>query len=294
MSDTDSDHNSDVDTSQPAHRWQAGRLPKLPNFKGESFPGATDQFAREVRRILKNYQLQDGAAVEWIIGALGGAARQEVIGRPDEEIASPKDVLKVLTTTFGDHRSIQVLLSNFHSCRQGRTEGIVEYAQRLQQLADRVNQTEAGSISPTAVRDRFVEGLAIPALRRDVRRFVRESTSEVSFLMARSEAQRWMREDRDVSDEDDVRVAKVEATGSQLSELMTKVDTLLRDKEARDKEMASLREENLRLRSRPVPPGRYSTPPGACFYCKRLGHKKAECRKRQRDMAQSQAQAGNE
>ena len=122
-SGSDSEVNS---SGQSTRRWQAARLPKLPRFKGEAFPGATDQFVREVRRILRNYKLQDGAAVEWIIAALGGAARQEIIGRPDEEITTPEQVLTILTQTFDDHRSIPTLLTTFHSCRQGRTEGVVE------------------------------------------------------------------------------------------------------------------------------------------------------------------------
>jgi hypothetical protein len=137
--DTDSpNEEQEVNTTvHPQPRWQAGRLPQLPKLRGEVFPGATDQFSREVRRILKNYKLQDGAAVEFIISALSGTARQEIIGQADDEIATPEQVLTILEETFGDRRGLQTLLSNFHSCRQGRTEGVVEFAQRLQQLAHR-------------------------------------------------------------------------------------------------------------------------------------------------------------
>lgn len=278
--------------------WQAARLPRLQRFQGETAPGATDAFIQEVRRIKRNFHLRKGEAVEWVLQALEGAARQEILSRPEEEISTVEKILGVLEETFGDHRGIATLLSSFYGRRQGRLEPVLDYAQCLQQLANQISGKGPSSIPPHSLRDRFVEGLYIPALRRDIRRYVRE-TAAVTFSMARAEALRWMREDYDAEEAGTVHLEQINSgkQPDQLAELTRKVDMLLQEKAERDQETANLRDENKRLRteiqaasqwdhsSRGAP--RFS---GACFYCKKGGHKKAECRKRLRDQQQAQLQ----
>ena len=47
--------------------------------------------------------MEDGTAVEWIIQALEGSARREVLTRAAGEADTAAQVLAVLAATFGDH-----------------------------------------------------------------------------------------------------------------------------------------------------------------------------------------------
>ena len=54
--------------------WRAIQPPKLPRFTGEADGCDADEFIQEAERILRNYRMEDGTAVEWIIQALEGSA----------------------------------------------------------------------------------------------------------------------------------------------------------------------------------------------------------------------------
>ena len=78
-----------------------------------------------------NYKMEQGAAVEWLLQALAGCARREVLSRP--AVTTAAEVLSILKEAFGD------LLTAFHSRRQGIYERVLEYAQSLVMLSIKVN-----------------------------------------------------------------------------------------------------------------------------------------------------------
>ena len=62
-----------------------------------------DEFIQEAERILRNFRMEDGTAVDCIIQALEGSARREVLTRVAGEADTAAQVLAVLAATFGDH-----------------------------------------------------------------------------------------------------------------------------------------------------------------------------------------------
>ena len=81
--------------------WRAIQPPKLPRFTGEADCCDADEFIQEAERILRNYRMEDGTAVEWIIQALEGSAWREVLTRAAGEADTAAQVLAVLAATFG-------------------------------------------------------------------------------------------------------------------------------------------------------------------------------------------------
>ena len=61
--------------------WRAIQLPKLPRFTGEADGCDADEFIQEAELILRNFRMEEGTAVEWLIQALEGYARREVLTR---------------------------------------------------------------------------------------------------------------------------------------------------------------------------------------------------------------------
>jgi len=172
--------------------WRAIQPPKLPRFTGEADGCDADEFIEEAEHILRNFRLEEGTAVEWLILTLDGSALREVLIRAAGEADTAAQVLVVLAATFGDHLS--ALLTSFHGRRQGMGESVVGY---LLMLTTKLNAAQADAVNPAMLCDRFIDGLHPPSLRRDIRRYAREH-ADVTFHQARAEAQRWMREDADV------------------------------------------------------------------------------------------------
>ena len=150
-----------------------------------------DEFIQEAERILRNFRMEDGTAVEWIIQALEGSARREVLTRAAGEADTMTQVLAVFAATFGDHRGLSALLTSFHGRRQGMGESVVGHAQHLLMLTTKLNAAQPDAVNPAMLCDRFIDGVHPPSLRRDIRHYAREH-HDVTFHQARAEAQRWM------------------------------------------------------------------------------------------------------
>ena len=245
--------------------------PKLPRFTGEQDGCEAEDFIKEAIRILTHCDIPDGAAVEWIIQSLEGCARREVINSAEGRIATPRLVLQLIHDTFGEKRDITSLQRALFTRRQGLTEGILEYAQCMQLLAEKVNNIAGGTVTSEALRNCFVDGLYPPSLRRDVRRFVRDHEN-CTFGQARAEALRWMRED-----------TEVDARAEQVT--VSREDNRVKELEA---ELAALKiktaemEAELKLRP-PVSAPPRSRPPIVCWWCNKQGHRQADCRAKRRE-----------
>ena len=136
--------------------WRAIQPPKLPRFTGEVDGCDADEFLQEAERILRNYRMEDGTAVEWIIQAFEGSARREVLTRAVEDADTAAKVLAVLAATFGDHRGLSALLTSFHGRRQGMGESVVGYTQHLLMLTTKLNAAQADAVNPAMLCDRFL------------------------------------------------------------------------------------------------------------------------------------------
>ena len=81
--------------------WRAIQPPKLPRFTGEADGCDADEFIQEAERILRNFRMEEGTAVEWLIQALVGSARREVLTRAAGEADTAAQVLapKVVART---------------------------------------------------------------------------------------------------------------------------------------------------------------------------------------------------
>ena len=191
----------------PGPLWCAIQPPKLRTFTGDKSVCEADDFVREVEQIIVNYKMEQGAAVEWLLQVLAGCTRREVLSRPAVTTAS--EVLAILKEAFGDQRGLSTLLTVFHSRRQGIYKCVLEYTQSLVMLSTKVNEAKAGTVSDEMLRDRFIDGLYLLSLRRDIQRFVREHDG-ATFQQVRAEALHWMREDNEV----EVRMEQVQVAPS--------------------------------------------------------------------------------
>ncbi|KAK7471685.1 hypothetical protein BaRGS_00035658 [Batillaria attramentaria] len=253
--------------------------PKLPRFSGELCDGPVEDFIREAERVLAAYQLQDGMAAEYVLRHLDGLARREVLALPATNRGTADAVLAALQDAFGDTRAAMTLLSAFHSRQQRSAERLLEYIHSLQELAAKINARQAGTISDQALRDRFVEGLANPALKRELRRMIRDDAT-VTLLALRAEATEWLRHEPP----EDILVQRQQPTElTNVKHLEEQVSALTSTLQAMQTTILTLSEQVQKQNSASIyPTGQIkSRPPfkGKCYNCKQLGHLARNCPK---------------
>ena len=114
---------------------------------------------REAEQIIVNYKIEQGAAVEWLLQALAGCARREVLSCPVGKVPMPTKVLAILKETFSDQRGLSALLTAFHSPRQGSCKRVLNYTQGLVMLSTKVNEAKVDTVNDEMLRDHFIDGL---------------------------------------------------------------------------------------------------------------------------------------
>jgi len=246
----------------------------LPHFSGEE---DFHEFASQARRVLtRGPRLPDGVAAEWVIASLTSVARLEVTTRPPEETDTPDRVLDILDSVFGDQRDLCSLLAAFHGRRQGLGEGVLDFSQSLRTLGAKITMKAPTMVTPELLRDRFADGLHPAALRREVRRVVRERPA-TTFEAARTEALRWVREDAQAE-------PRLEPVPSSSVTINESIDELV---ELR-KQVASLSRETEKLQAELQKTSAWTSRQTVsrrgklrCWACGGADHLNAACRSRQ-------------
>lgn len=178
----------------------------------------------------------------------------------------------MLREAFGDQRPLTQLLTAFH-CRQQRpAETVLEFSHSLQVLATRITSRDPDALSARSLRDRFCEGLAEMALKRELRRMAREN-ADITLAVLRQEALRWVREESPV---DTVHIQQLKTDSSEMALLKTQMATMTEAMRAMQVAVAAL--------AAPQPPT--TTFRGRCYRCQKIGHMAQHCPK-------GQGQGGN-
>ncbi|KAL0161724.1 hypothetical protein M9458_045449, partial [Cirrhinus mrigala] len=153
---------------------------------------AVDEFVEEVERALRARNLTPDDECDFVMSLLRGSALEEVRLRRDVDTDIATDVLAYLKESFTDRRSSAQLLQDFYSRKQKEGEDVRDFSHALAQALGRITKSaqEAVGNERIMLRDQFVEGIRDPALRRELRRYVREKP-ESSMVEVREEAYLW-------------------------------------------------------------------------------------------------------
>ncbi|XP_076436524.1 uncharacterized protein LOC143276023 [Babylonia areolata] len=174
---------------------QTLRPHKLRRFSGDE---GAEEFIREATLMLQLQPMTDSTAAGWIISALEGRARQEVLSMEAGDVDTQTKIFSILEQHWGEQRDSSTLAGVFFRRQQGLAESVGEYATALRILWTKTNAASSAAssdtFSPVMLRNTFVNGLHPPSLRRDLKRFLRERP-DITFADVAKEAQRWMRED---------------------------------------------------------------------------------------------------
>lgn len=255
------------------------------------------EFLDEVHRAIRSRGLGDSDQVDFILSLLRGSALEEVRLCMDEELSDPDEIFSFLREAYGEKRSVAQLLQTFYSRYQLEGEDFFEYSHALSQILRSAlkQKPDAVSDAKVAVRDQFVEGVKDPALRRELRKMVRDKP-ESTLLDVRQEAIAWSLEERPSNTRvaksrsvvcDSV-VEKGQCTGSTQDKAST-LEEILKVVTEQGKaigELVNVVRQSVALRDKPDKGGRPGrrfefTEEGkpVCFKCKGVGHIARECKR---------------
>lgn len=214
---------------------------------------------------------------------LEGEAQQEIRHCPSEVRRDPARLLKILEEAYGHPCSLTQAQKSFFDRKQREGESLREYSHALLSLAEGVNRcSEAVDLcGEQAVGNQFAENVRDPALRRELKKLLRQDP-KIRFLTLRREAILLAEEDSLKG-----KVAYASAAGAGVADcanVVCKPDPLLcelRDAMKKQEERMEILTQKLeqlqaqggRGQRRPRQEPRYD-PTGRpiCFRCERAGH----------------------
>lgn len=164
--------------------------PWVPRFKGTDSGSSYGEWKAQIKFMLSsmpswtNIQQSD-----FIIGALDGEARREVVILTAEQRSTPTKIFKYLDGLYGDNTPLALLRGMFFDCRQRPGESVRAFSLRCRELFQRLKDRDADVFSEAGqvLRDQFIMGLQDPELRRELNRMIRRREVN-TFEQAREEA----------------------------------------------------------------------------------------------------------
>lgn len=155
-----------------------------------------DEFIEEVERVLlvRNQTPEDQA--DFVLSLLKGAAVEEVRLRQGGQPPRTEDIFLYLRVAFREKRSPAQLLQTFYTRKQLEGEDLRTYSHALSQILNTVLKQSPNAIANANVvlRDQFIEGVRDVALRRELRKLVRDKP-QCTLIEVRDEALMWSLED---------------------------------------------------------------------------------------------------
>ncbi|KAG7460544.1 hypothetical protein JOB18_018344 [Solea senegalensis] len=210
------------DNSAPTRSYiYVPRERQIQAFSGE---GGTDgrsveEFIEEVERVLRSREHTTEGQCDYILSLLRGPALEEVRLCMGGQSVGPSDLYSFLRNAFGEKRSITQLLQTFYNRKQAEGEDLRDYSHALSQILSSAVKQSANVIpnEKFVLRDQFIEGLRDSALRRELRKMVRDQP-DCSLLDVRREALLWEMEESRPHRPRVVKSSQVKSEVSEFSE----------------------------------------------------------------------------
>lgn len=157
---------------------------------------SVEEFIEEAERVLRSREQTTDEQCDYILSLLYGPALEEVRLCMRGQTVTPRDLYSYLRNAFGERRSTTQLLQNFYNRKQADGEDLRDYSHALSQILSSVVKQSSNAIpnEKIVLRDQFTEGLRDSALRRELRKIVRDKPDS-SLLDVRNKAFLWEMEE---------------------------------------------------------------------------------------------------
>lgn len=154
-------------------------MPWVPKFSGDGGQTKFRDWKIQIEAMLRAQGLTDTQKTDFVIGALDGVARREVLLLEDTKRNSATEILKVLDALYNKTVSLAQIRVQFFKCVQSEGESIGAFVLRLRELFLRWREKEprGSAQEETTLRDQFILGLRSVTIQRELQRLVRREES---------------------------------------------------------------------------------------------------------------------
>lgn len=168
--------------------WFMG-VPWVPKFSGEGDQVKFGEWLWQIEAMLRAQGLSEQQKADFVIGALEGSARREIILLESTERTTATQILTQLKDLYGKKTSLAQLRVQFFKCQQQEGESVGAFILRLRELFNRWKTQEPGGSAQDdkTARDQLILGLRAGPIQQELQRLVRRD-STLTFIKICEEA----------------------------------------------------------------------------------------------------------
>uniref|UniRef100_A0A8C6WFB9 Paraneoplastic antigen Ma-like C-terminal domain-containing protein n=1 Tax=Neogobius melanostomus TaxID=47308 RepID=A0A8C6WFB9_9GOBI len=154
--------------------WFMG-VPWVPKFSGECDQVKFGEWVWQIEAMLRAQGLSDQQRADFVIGALEGSARREILLLESNLRTTAAQILFHLKDLYGKRTSLAQLRVNFFKCQQQEGESVGAFILRLRELFSRWRAEEPGGSAQDEItaRDQLILGLRAGPIQQELQRLVR-------------------------------------------------------------------------------------------------------------------------
>lgn len=173
--------------------WYMGG-PWLPTFEGKQGEKVIE-WRTKIEMFLRAQGLPAEQKVDFILSALGGEAKREILLVSPDERDTDKKILDFLSSLYGGSQALATLRAQFYECRQGAEEGMGTFILRFRELYHKwqVRDPPSQGTEDELLRTQFIRGLQENPVKQELKRLLRR-TPEMTFPAICIEAKALERE----------------------------------------------------------------------------------------------------
>lgn len=173
--------------------WYMGG-PWLPMFEGKKGE-KVEEWRAKIEMFVRAQGLPSEQKTDFILSALSGEAKREVLLLPDNARDTDVKILDFLTVLYEGSQSLATLRAQFYECRQGAEEEMGAFILRFRELYHRwqVKEQIDVTVEDELLRTQFIRGLQESHVKQELKRLLRR-TREITFPAICKEAKALERE----------------------------------------------------------------------------------------------------
>lgn len=150
----------------------------VPKFSGNQCQQPFSEWQNQIETFLRAQQLSEEQKVDFVLNALQGEARREMVLLKAEERNTAENLLKALKKLYGEHTSLAQLRTQFFTCKQQADEGVGLFILRLRECLCRWRAKEEGvaAADDEMLKSQLVLGLRPGPVQVELQRLLRRES----------------------------------------------------------------------------------------------------------------------
>lgn len=183
--------------------------PWVPKF-GEGGPSKFQEWRNQIEAFIRAQGLNEVQRVDFVLSALEGNAKREIILLAEGERNTDVKILDALASLYGGQQSVAQLRIQFFNCKQQPGEGVGPFTLRLRELHQRWRDKEplTAGTDDELLRTQCIMGLRHGLIKQELSRQVRRAPTS-TFADTCSEAKAL---EQELAPEEEVQVCPTFST----------------------------------------------------------------------------------